>query len=454
MSNLTYDELKLGEKAKEAFLQGLPAEEIVKLPTYINTEPVFANLNVTDLATAAVLGGLNVFFVGDTGTGKSQIAFDIYRRYFGGNKHDNGQGVLVRGNSETDMYSEIFTKLNLSVADRELTDAISSLVFLVDEINRCPSVAQNQFLSLDGVMDYKGKSISLGRDGYNILMATANIGNGEFKGTFEIDKALYNRLHVVLDFDYTMLKPTIEDEMIIDVMRAANPKVKYCETKDISLKILAAYAEIEKIAENPGIEALAIVNYLRFGLENCMQYGTKEKNWPMNCQDCTHNKKSNAMCSLVKAPVRRTTEAMVKYASAMQFLAKLKNPEQEIDCIDLMFKAFELTGAYQFLLNEHILATKYSNANPNLMSEVVEMLKQDFRENEGFIMASIEELLSGQEVTSFFKKGAKIGKYDDLSDEAKKNVTRIEPYTDQRQIGLAWMHDFIKISHNLQKIRK
>jgi len=54
------------------------------------------------------------------------------------------------------------------------------------------------------------------------LLATANIGNGEFQGTFETDKALYNRLHVALDLDHSAFMPTREDKFYLD-QRAADP---------------------------------------------------------------------------------------------------------------------------------------------------------------------------------------------------------------------------------------
>ena len=55
---LTYDDLKLGEKAVDMYEAGATPEEIARSsPVYLNTSPVFNNLNVTDLAIAGVLGG-------------------------------------------------------------------------------------------------------------------------------------------------------------------------------------------------------------------------------------------------------------------------------------------------------------------------------------------------------------------------------------------------------------
>ncbi len=45
----------------------------LEFPFYRNSRSTFANLTVSDLAKAAVLAPLNLFLVGDTGTGKTQL---------------------------------------------------------------------------------------------------------------------------------------------------------------------------------------------------------------------------------------------------------------------------------------------------------------------------------------------------------------------------------------------
>ncbi len=422
--------------------QGKLKYEDLKLPFYTNSRPVLANLDVSDLVKAAVLAPLNVLLVGDTGTGKTQLVSDIYNSYFNGNIKEQGQGIMIRAHPEVDIYNEIFTEINIERAQRNLTKNIEALVYFVDELNRAPPVAQNQFFGLgDGKMDYKGNSIKLGKEGYNVLLATANLGNGEFQGTFETDKALYNRLHVALDFDYEMFKPTMHDRMLLDKIKA-NPNVKEAAKKDISGKIVNASKEIGEISEKLDLEEIAIINYLRFGLDNCQKGGSKEKVWPLNCQDCDMNKKNDSLCSLVRAPAgERTINAMKKYYSALYYLAKLKDPEVKIDPVNLMFKVFELTGAYQMLLNPTILKQEYYDQNPKMMARVAEELKSDYLANESFILASLQEASEGRKIVSFCKDGDQIGPYEQLKDEAKKKTRAITPYTNERPVGLKWVEE-------------
>ena len=441
---LKYKDLVLGEKARDAFLAGKSFDYIKdKCAVYLNTREVYANLNVTDFAIAAALSGGKTLYIGDAGCGKSQLAHDFHNYYFGGNKCDGGKGIWIRGRPELDIYSEIFTQLNINKAARELTENIDALAYIVDELNRCPPVAQNQFLPIgDGMMDYNGKSIELGKNEYTLAIATVNLGNGEYKGTFESDEALYNRFSIAMDFDYEMFSPTKEDEMFLDFIREANPNIKKSPVRDISPQIINANKKIGKQSLDQGIEAIGVKNYLRLGLRNCQANGTKEKGM-MPCQDCSKNASGDALCSLIRSPQTRTLDALSRYASGLYYLAKLKSPRQQVDTVELMFKTFEIIGAYQNLLNPMILRTNYSNHNPKMMSDVVSKLKDDFRKNEDYILTGLSEAMKGKSIDSFFEYNGQILDYSALKGKAKHNFTKINPFTDSREIGLGWVKDSI-----------
>lgn len=445
-----YDDLKLGEKARQAYLRGASVEEIARTcPVYLNTRPVFSGLNVTDLAIAAVLAGLNSFYVGDTGTGKSQLARDFYNYYFGGEKDEGGEGVSIEGHSDLDIYSDVLTRIDMEKGKRVLTGIHEALFWNLEEFNRCPEVTQNQFYAMgNGRLIYGGKSIPIGQRGYVSSVATANLGNGEFRGTFDTDKALYNRFPVTIDFDNPKFRPTLEDRILIDLIREANPNVKEAPVRDFSNKIARAQREIASNSQNPGLETLAVVNYLKLGLENCSEkrydpnVREKGKTWPIECQDCSINTDGKALCSLVRSPLPRTLESLKKYAAALDYLAKLKNPEQKIDPVDLVFDAFEIIGAYQKLLNPQVLTSKYAGQNPRMVKDVVEELRGDFRKNEDFILTSLEQAKKGNEnFDAYFEQGGKnyLG-YSQLSRQARGKVRKINPFQDRGRVGLSWVN--------------
>ena len=76
-------------------------------------------------------------------------------------------------------------------------------------------------------------------------------------------------------------------------------------------------------------------------------------------------------------------------------LAKYILKEQKIDTTKLMFKAFELTGAYQGFLNPFVLHQKYGNQAPKMMAEVVSELEQNYNKKKDQILTTLEAAKKG-----------------------------------------------------------
>jgi MoxR-like ATPase len=178
MSTLTYDDLKF--------------------PVYVNSRIVGTvggvPLTVSDAVNAVQLAQLNVFLAGKKGTGKTQLMRDLYLNRYG------KKGDLIEGRPDL-KADEIYKRVNLkklreATSSDELIELAESTQFPflgVDELNRCPEVTQNELLTImNGETLYKGKPITLGK-GFRVGMATGNLGNGGYVGTFKIDDALADR---------------------------------------------------------------------------------------------------------------------------------------------------------------------------------------------------------------------------------------------------------------------
>ncbi|MGV8152662.1 MAG: hypothetical protein ACP5OG_06270 [Candidatus Nanoarchaeia archaeon] len=476
---LTYEDLKLGQKAKEMYLKGEPISKIIDTSAvYLNTREIIYGANVTDAGIAAILAGLPLLLIGKPGCGKSQKSSDISRYYFGGTGKQ-GLAVEIDGTKkELDIYEEIFTQLNREKLQREFSDKINRCYFGLEEINRPPEFAQNQFLNLamGRTTSPSGDTILLGKNGYSICLATANMGNGDYMGTFSMDKALRNRFGVVLDFNYEQFKPTLEDLVFISELRQANPGVKLAPVRDISDKIIEANREITNSTLDLGTEAKAVLYFLQFGLKNCIGDGknlskaTKGVAWPKNCAECKTNSSpsSEAICSLIREIDGRTVQVLPKYAAALNYLIKLKNPKISVDATELMFKAFELTGAYQDFLNPFILHQKYDGQHPLMMADVVNMLKENYLKQKDNILSCIEASKSGLNPMDLFELKSKDNKtkqirqgYSEISSNGTKEklqekgytVTPIQ-FTDQDTIGYSWVPDVAKIIKTFNEIEK
>ncbi len=458
---LTYNELRLGEGAKDAFLSGISPEEIErKFPVYLNTREVYAGLNATDIVVAGVLSGMNGLLVGDTGCGKSQLASDIARYYFGGERKDGGSALTIEGHPELEIYEEVLSEFSDKEKKRVLNGNHKAKYWNLEELNRCPPFAQNQFFSVgNGRLIRGGSAIPLGEDGYVSSLATANLGNGEYQGTFETDKALYNRFGVIVDFDYEMFSPTDEDRIFIDELVAANPNLKRAPIRDISDKIVVAKEEIDNMLRNTSLEAKAVSQYLELGLASYRGSDgkpvRKTKNWWEPFEE-NFTGGTRPLKSLVRNPQPRTTQALMRYATSLHYLAKLKNPKRKINPIDTMFKAFELTAAYQDVLNPLVLSQEYKKEHPVMMARVAEQLKADFRKNEDYILTSFESARNrGDVFKQYFKvKGDGQTYAGEPSDEVDKNkVTVVKPFNNLGEVNLTWVNSAIDVQKKIHDMK-
>ncbi|HRZ85718.1 MAG TPA: AAA family ATPase [Candidatus Paceibacterota bacterium] len=133
------------------------------------------------LVKAPLIAQLNVYYVGGTGRGKTQLGNDLVS-IFG----DSSCYAMGRPDFEP---SELLKQINLGklkpgvdVSDKdlvELTENVKKNLFFVDELNRCPPIVQNYFFDFaDGKFVHNGKIVNLGTDGYSVLFATGNLGDG------------------------------------------------------------------------------------------------------------------------------------------------------------------------------------------------------------------------------------------------------------------------------------
>jgi len=469
MSSLAYDELKLGEKAKEAYISGKSLKWIEdNCAIYLNTNVSggIAGLHTTDLVVAGVLAGMSVLVGGQYGSGKSQLATDIYRHIFGGPKLDGGEGVIIDVNPSTEIMeatNNIYINYigknrdGIIAPETKLSPKVTALFHFIDEINRTPTIKQNQFYPLlNGHITHEGKKFDIGHSGYRAVMATANLGNGLYQGTFDFDPALKNRFGIVIDTNYNMFGSTEDDRGLILLLREANPGIKSAPIRDISQKIIVAHNEIKASSSALSLTEKAVLWYIEEGLRTCLKKGVDKEGelWFEECRDCSQKTDiKKPSCYFIGRPVNRTLDATRLYAASLAFLAKLKNPDVKIDGVDLMFKSFELTAAYQPFSNPDALQG-YRGGFSRFMSDVVGTLKSDFNENRDYIMAFLESAEEGK-TANFYKalnrtgpiKEGEIHMIQTISEEDKAKVDaeiedrfkELKPFDEKRAIGLGWV---------------
>ena len=386
---------------------GLTYEEL-KLPNYVNSSPAVTlrtlagdgektiYLSLTDVIFAAEIAGLNMLLISDTGRGKTQLLSDIANRHFGGTA-DEGGANITRGRSEFEIKnllehttvdlangkydSKAMTKVDVGRTGR--------LLFGVDEINRAPKPRQNDFFDFaEGSYNFEGQDIALGREGYALFIATANLNrsNGDFSGTFELDRALLNRAHLTIDLDHKGFRPTHEDMVRLE-QRKVHPRRDTAEKQDLSAKILNEYKQLKQSAGQLDPYMLAFRFLITEGLSYCARDRENDKYgvFPMLCNECEHTtpekgkgtkeqKPKEPICSMIKDSTERTVSAVKLLAHAFSRIAQLKTGEDiKISPLDAALQAFKFT-TYHGNLNDIVANQEYAGRKQVMMSVLVEKL--------------------------------------------------------------------------------
>ena len=345
--------------------------EDLKFPVYVNTRVIGSvggtQLTVEDAIRAALVSRSNMLLVGSRGTGKTQAAKDILYNFF------NGNGLDAEGRPDFKL-DELFTRVRLDkLKDAassediiELTSRLTYPVFFIDELNRCPEITQNQFFSLaNGELKHKGRPYPLGNKDYSIAVATANLGNGEYTGTFTIDAALLDRFHLILDLDFWRKTP--EDEETISLMKR-DPRVKQATARDITDKIVDAYKGLGQ----PSAEMELVQRYLTQGLDYCQTFPAAQHSkrvlahkWPVICHEKQCPLRDNA-CGIARPLEERAAQTILRLAQGFEYVAKLKNPNTTPDPVNSVLLAYTLIAPHTKALSQQYIAKEENFGNPSL----------------------------------------------------------------------------------------
>lgn len=352
--------------------------EELAFPIFRNSRSIGAvsgvNITVEDALRAALVTRSNIFAVGGRGTGKTQALSDILCNFFGGEEEEGkGMFIEVRADSKPD---ELYTKVNLGKEALEaatssedlivLTQRVKKRFFGADELNRGPELTQNGFMALaNGYYPHKGRRIPLGSNDYSVGMATANIGNGEYSGTFRMDSAALDRWQLILDLNFW--RRTAEDENEIRKQKR-DPRVKLATLRDISDKLVAAYKSIGQPSEIMELISL----YLTQGLDYCEKFPAAENSkrvldsrFPVICHEKACALRNEA-CGIAKPLEERGAQTILRLAQGLEYIAKLKNQEMKTDPINSMLIAYSLVAPHSRVLSPQYILQDENFNNPAL----------------------------------------------------------------------------------------
>lgn len=350
---------------------------------------------MADMADACLLGRLNLFLQGDTGSGKTQLASDAMADF-------PGRSLFVLGRNDMDVR-QLFQQINLeklktarsSAEVQELTDKVDYNLMVVDELPNCvPAVRAQLFNLFDGYIEINGKKYDIGK-GYSVGIATGNIGQKFTESSNELGRALKDRMHVIIDTDH--YRPTPSDTLEI-LAGNTNPRVEFAENESRACEIIGQSDALR--AKAVPFDKLVIANYLLHGLDYCTVGGqeaskTRLKDaWPNKVD----NNQQGSDEALVLPVSVRAAKSIVRLSQALDELATRKGGkiDPEWGSFDSMTQAYKFVSAYSGVLNEAAVQENYNGDRYSAMNAIIEATKGEFDRQADNIGAGIEMARTGK----------------------------------------------------------
>ncbi|MBI4117036.1 AAA family ATPase [Candidatus Pacearchaeota archaeon] len=372
--------------------------------TNLHGQPIYMN----DVVEACLLGRLNLFLQGDTGSGKTQLAKDAMTQF-----GDKSLFILGRNDMDTrELFHQINPefiralkegKLEKGVSPKELTDKINYHLTVVDELPNCvPAVRAQLFNLFDGFIEINGRAYPIG-NGYSVGIATGNVGQKFTESANELGRALKDRMHVVIDTDYFFPKPSDTLEILSE---STNPRVEFTSSpEDNSESVIERSSRL--VSQDTSLDKYLVANYLLHGLDYCSK-GSKRKmkeKWPAQLEN--HEQGSDVGLVLPVSP--RAAKSILRLSQSLDEIARGKGASEETieaNAFDSVMQAYKFVSAYSGVLNEQAVNANYEGDKYRALDAIIAATRTQFDDQVGNIRAGLEMVKSGktnQKVLNLFK---------------------------------------------------
>ena len=359
------------------------------------------------LITAPLTSGLNVYLVGATGEGKTQLANDL-AGYFGDSYCYN------EGRPDFEP-SEILKQLNLGNIGKvastrdlvELTENVRKNLYYVDELNRCPPIVMNYFFNFfDGKLVHNGEVFRLGKNDYVVGYASGNIGDGAYVGISDTDRALKDRMHIIIKLDDPDYITTEEDDVHIFGSKK-DPRATLPDKSKDSLDDILVLHQAFKDRELPSILPVLGV-YFHKGLdylENTRRHSKRaiDQLWP-NVNEIRQDTDESKIMPLSK----RAVLASIGLSQALEIIAEERGYEN-IDTTSMFLDALRFTVPYSGVLAKQYIHSEKDGDVYAAFDDVMQAIRRDINDKKKEIETAIAFAQYGEKEESILNKINPIG---------------------------------------------
>lgn len=376
-------------------------EEIagIEMQRFRNRTPLLIINNVPmtieDVITAAVLTRTHILLLGDRGEGKTLIENELMHSYFGGNAN---YLRLTPDMRIKDLYQQLMLEeISTARTNKDLmgiTGKIKRPLTIIDEINRGPELTQNQALNIgDGYIEIEGEKILLGKEGYSLCVASANIGD-KYGGTFPIEHGLLDRFGVIINLNDVPLNPLDTIEILSETGKDMD-----LEQRDNTDKIVGIWKQIglnTKMKE-PDLSEYILQLFLRHGLNYC----GKEPAWtkmqlesviPEFCGACNDN---GSYCSSTMPLSIRGELTLKMLLPGLKLIAESKGGSEGGNEIKNLIQTMYLLAPHNGMISPIFVASR-CNGNPmDAAQKVLSVIEQECSEMMEAIKTAIAHAQGG-----------------------------------------------------------
>lgn len=369
------------------------ALERMEQGTYRNTnEIVLGGVPFTArdvLVKAPIISRLNAYYVGGTGEGKTQLANDLCGYFSDSSCYAMGRADFEPSEIMKSMNWDLLRKLQAGekVPEGELeklSENVNKCFFYVDELNRCPPIVQNYFFDFfDGKLVHQGKIRNLGKEGYSVGFASGNLGDGEYVGTSQSDRALKDRMHLILGIDHPLFSTTSFDDLMIFSGSKKDPRASLPETQEgMTSEIIQANKEFQARPLNPLLPVLGV--YLTKGLdylENPKSHSKKaiKDSW---YHSNIEGVREDSDESLIFPMSKRAVLSAQALASAFQFIAEA-NGQKVANPAELFLDGLKLIVPYSGILHPTYVEQKHSGDVYSAFDEAMTFSREEILKKQG-----------------------------------------------------------------------